>query len=402
MRARPFSPLTFSATTAVVLCGLLATPALAQDDTTVANVSTDLTAVAVEGAAAAAAQAAYDDALLSLGAATAARTAAEAELADLAAREAGLTASIAGETDVRKAAAEALVLARSQMQAAAVSAYVVSTDHNEVTEVFDIDSTVEVGVVGTYSDTVREDRYRATEAAAAEVARSSRAIDNDQRERVRVRARTVEVTTARDRAAADEATLTVELAGRAVERDRARATSRVRGADFSLVALDAYWRAAQGEAADCGIEWWALAGISRVEGRHGTYGGARLLASGDLSRPIIGIPLTGTGGTAYIGDSDDGALDGDATYDRAVGPMQFIPETWSRFARDGDGDGDSDPQNLYDAAASAAAYLCQGRRLDTEEGLRAGFFSYNHSESYVDTVLEHAYDYRELRIPDPT
>ena len=33
-------------------------------------------------------------------------------------------------------------------------------------------------------------------------------------------------------------------AARAAERERARATSRVRGADFSLVALDAYWRAA--------------------------------------------------------------------------------------------------------------------------------------------------------------
>jgi membrane-bound lytic murein transglycosylase B len=71
-----------------------------------------------------------------------------------------------------------------------------------------------------------------------------------------------------------------------------------------------------------------------------------------------------------------------------------------RWRVDGDGDGDRDPQNLYDAAAAAAAYLCHGRRLDDEAGIRAGYFSYNHSEAYVEAVLAHAYRYRGLRIPD--
>jgi membrane-bound lytic murein transglycosylase B len=81
--------------------------------------------------------------------------------------------------------------------------------------------------------------------------------------------------------------------------------------------------------------------------------------------------------------------------------MQFIPSTWRRFARDGNGDGERDPQNLYDATAAAAAYLCHGRRVDTEAGLRAGYFSYNHSLAYVDAVLGHAYGYRDFRIPAP-
>jgi membrane-bound lytic murein transglycosylase B len=79
--------------------------------------------------------------------------------------------------------------------------------------------------------------------------------------------------------------------------------------------------------------------------------------------------------------------------------MQFIPTTWARWATDGDGDGDADPHNLYDAAASAAAYLCRGRDLSVEEGLRQAYFSYNHSQSYVETVLAHAYAYRELVLP---
>jgi hypothetical protein len=365
----------------------------------VAIVAPELAVVEVLGPAAAQAQAAYDDTFGRLQAAITARTTAEAELAGLAQRDTALTATIATETLARKAAAEALVVAREQMQQAAVSSYVVSTDQDDVSRVFDADSTVAIGRVQTYSDSVREDRFRLASDAADEVDRASDALDDARDERLAVRSRVAEVTAARDTAAAQEASLTQDLAARAVDRDRARATSTVRGSDFSLVALDAYWRAARTQP-ECGLEWWALAGISRVEGRHGTYGGAEPLADGDLTRPIIGIPLTGAGGTAAVGDSDGGALDGDPTVDRAVGPMQFIPQTWQRFSRDGDGDGDTDPQNLYDATAAAAAYLCFGRRVDTEAGLRAGYFSYNHSEAYVSAVLAHAYHYRELRVPD--
>jgi membrane-bound lytic murein transglycosylase B len=366
----------------------------------VAFVSPELAAVPVLGAESTRAEAAYLDAVARLEAATAARVAAETELASLATSERTLTETIATETDTRKLAAADLVVARELMQEAAVSSYVVSTDQDEVTRVFDADSTVDIGRVQTYSDTVREDRFADAQEAARAVDRASRALDRAQLDRIEVRERTVEVTAAREQAAADEAARSVEAAEAAKERDRARATSQVRGVDFSLVALDAYHRAAAGQE-ECGIEWWAIAGISRVEGHHGTYGGAELLADGDLSEPIIGIPLTGGGGTAHVADSDGGTLDGDPAYDRAVGPMQFIPQTWQRWKRDGDGDEDTDPQNLYDATAAAAAYLCHGRRLDSEEGLRAGYFSYNHSLAYVDAVLGHAYRYRELRIPDP-
>jgi len=400
VRPRTPTSLALALTGTALALGLVAPPATAQEpDSSVAAISPELAAVAVTGSAASAAQAAYDDTLARLNATIAARAAAEAELAALATREAELTAAIAAETTARKRAATDLVVARHQMQDAAISSYVVSTDQDEVTRVFDLDSTVAIGTVQTYSDSVREDRFRMAEDAGDEVDRASRALDGARLDRLDVRQRTVEITAARDQAAADEIVLTDELAARLVERDRARATSQVRGVDFSLVALDAYWRAAQSQP-DCGIEWWALAGISRVEGRHGTYGGAQLLANGDLTRPIIGIPLAGVG-TAFIADSDGGALDGDTVYDRAVGPMQFIPQTWRRFSHDGDGDGDEDPQNLYDATAAAAAYLCHGRRLDSEPGLRAGYFSYNHSEAYVEAVLAHAYRYRELRIPQP-
>ena len=33
-----------------------------------------------------------------------------------------------------------------------------------------------------------------------------------------------------------------------------------------------------------------------------------------------------------------------------MGPLQFLPSTWDRWAADGDGDGVADPQDLDDAA----------------------------------------------------
>lgn len=197
------------------------------------------------------------------------------------------------------------------------------------------------------------------------------------------------------------------VAQRRVAYERARATAQVAGVDFSLVALDAYHRAARTMASEdpgCGVQWWAVAGISKVEGRHGTYGGADLLENGDTSRRIIGIPLNGENETAVILDSDGGVLDGDPVYDRAVGPMQFIPQTWARFAADGNGDGTASPFNLYDATLAAARYLCRASSgLAGDDGLRRAYFAYNHSEAYVDTVLGWARRYeRAVALPGPT
>jgi membrane-bound lytic murein transglycosylase B len=173
----------------------------------------------------------------------------------------------------------------------------------------------------------------------------------------------------------------------------ARVLAMVDGIDFPMVALDAYWKAAH--AAPCPIEWWALAGITKVESGHGTYRGASLDPRGVASPAIVGIPLNGTNGTAVIRDTDGGALDFDTVYDRAVGPMQFIPSTWARWAADGNGDGVSSPHDLYDVALGAARYLCAAAPdLTVDDGLRRGYFSYNHSQAYVNKVLGFAHDYR--------
>jgi hypothetical protein len=91
---------------------------------------------------------------------------------------------------------------------------------------------------------------------------------------------------------------------------------------------------------------------------------------------------------AYIGDSDDGQWDGDTSYDRAMGPMQFIPTTWRSYAIDADGNGTTDPFNINDAALAAANYLCvAGGNLRTDAGQRRAVLAYNHSDEYVAQVL---------------
>jgi membrane-bound lytic murein transglycosylase B len=141
---------------------------------------------------------------------------------------------------------------------------------------------------------------------------------------------------------------------------------------------------------DCRLPWPVLAGIGRIESNHGLFGGpaTRFSTGGTVSPRITGPPLDGDG-VARIPDSDGGRWDGDATWDRAVGPMQFIPTTWASLGRDGNGDRVADPNNLFDAAVSAAGYLCLSGDGDLGDParLRQAIYSYNHSWPYVDAVL---------------
>ena len=221
-------------------------------------------------------------------------------------------------------------------------------------------------------------------------------------DRADVGRRTADTEATRDGAVADGERAASDLARFAGQVADARLEAQVVGLDLTFVVLDAYVKAAATlafEKPSCGLRWTALAGIGRTESGHGTYGGAVVQPNGDLSRPIIGIPLDGENGTAVIGDSDGGALDSDPDYDRAIGPMQFIPTSWHTLGRDGNGDGVADPQNMYDAALAAAGLLCRGRALDTDDGMRSAFLGYNNSQSYASLVLDRTHGYDLFVIP---
>lgn len=146
---------------------------------------------------------------------------------------------------------------------------------------------------------------------------------------------------------------------------------------------------------ECGIGWNTLAGIGQVESIHGAYGDAQIDDDGNVEPPIIGVALDGSEGVMEIPDTDDGELDGDDEWDRAVGPMQFIPQTWQRYAADGNLDGEADVHNIDDAALSAAIYLCDaGGDLTTDHGWNDAVTAYNQSVEYANDVAGHAEDYR--------
>ncbi|MBT2427411.1 lytic transglycosylase domain-containing protein [Streptomyces sp. ISL-112] len=143
----------------------------------------------------------------------------------------------------------------------------------------------------------------------------------------------------------------------------------------------------------CRLPWQLLAAIGKVES--GQAAGGRVDARGTTLTPILGPALDGVG-FALIRDTDNGVHDGDRTYDRAVGPMQFIPSTWANWAMDGNGDGRKDPDNIYDAALAAGHYLCAGGRdLGVRAELDRAILSYNRSDVYLRTVLSWLEFYRK-------
>ncbi|HZD00014.1 MAG TPA: lytic transglycosylase domain-containing protein [Actinomycetes bacterium] len=169
-----------------------------------------------------------------------------------------------------------------------------------------------------------------------------------------------------------------------------------------VLALRAY-RTAESWAAGfdptCMLPWSVLAGIGRIESNHGRHFGemARFSPEGDVTPTILGPVLNGAAGTAAIRDSDSGRWDGDPVWDRAVGPMQFIPSTWRSLGRDGNGDGVANPSNLFDAAVSAAGYLCLNSNgpITDDANLRNAIFAYNHSWEYVSAVITWANFYQQ-------
>jgi murein DD-endopeptidase MepM/ murein hydrolase activator NlpD len=119
--------------------------------------------------------------------------------------------------------------------------------------------------------------------------------------------------------------------------------SRRESAGLPFTSLHGLWRRA---GTSYGIPWEVLAAINKIESNFGRN----------------------------MGPSSAGA----------IGWMQFMPSTWTRWGTDASGDGIADPWNAEDAVFSAARYLAAaGGRTD----LQRGIFAYNHAQWYVDDVL---------------
>jgi hypothetical protein len=98
-----------------------------------------------------------------------------------------------------------------------------------------------------------------------------------------------------------------------------------------------------------GLSWTILAAIGQVESDHGRN----------------------------VGPSSAGAL----------GPMQFLPTTWSQWGLDADGDHKANIMDPYDAVYSAARYLCWFGAGRGGADLKRAIFAYNHADWYVTDVI---------------
>lgn len=165
------------------------------------------------------------------------------------------------------------------------------------------------------------------------------------------------------------------------------------------VALNAYRNAERmmaSAAPNCGMSWNLLAGIGRIESMHASGGATDV--NGTAVKPILGPALDGTlpGNEIIVQSRNNDRI----TYARAMGPMQFLPGTWSRYASDGNGDGRAEVQNLFDATLAAARYLCSGGlSMRDQTQVMTAILRYNNSVAYARNVLGWAAAYATGVVP---
>lgn len=337
----------------------------------------------------------------------------QAQIGDLALAQARLTAEFNEATRRRDKTQNRLALIQAGLKQVAIENYMRGGMATTAVSDIDLDMLTEMRKNRVVLETVNSNHIADARATAELLERSDSTLASTRAELENLQKRHADTTSARDQALADGKTAREDVARYAGEFSKARLEAQViglgtgEGAEwgigFQLVALDAYMRASakvNEERPGCNLRWQVIAGFARVESAHGTYLGRHVGADGQVSEDVIGIALDGNNKTAVIRDTDGGAIDGDTAYDRAVGPLAFIPAAWRQYGRDGNGDDKADPQNIYDGALATANLICShGFALDNEEGLRRAAFSYNRSTVYVDMVVGFVERYDKFAIP---
>ena len=366
------------------------------------RLSRELSAVPVESANYDASRAAYAAAWRRQIEAEQRKAAAQASLADLGAADQRLTTELNDATRRHDKSAFRLTVLRQGARQLAVAAYMRGGSTGSISIGLDPAQATAEQASRVLVESLSTTQLSDISVHAAIVEQTQAVIDADTAALADVHLRQADQAAQRDQAEADRvaAVALVDRARSSVADDRM--TAQVTGTDLSLVALDAYWRAALVTAfvnPDCRLKWTALAGIGRVESLHGTYGGGPLDGNGETITPIIGIALDGSRNTAVIHDTDGGAIDTDPVFDRAVGPMAFLPTSWRAYGRDGNNDGVNDVQNIYDAVLASSVLLCRAAPLDNDANLRSAYYSYNRSDVYVNMVLGFTHGYDAFVIP---
>lgn len=142
-----------------------------------------------------------------------------------------------------------------------------------------------------------------------------------------------------------------------------------------------------GSGSSCRVSGELIGAVASAASDHGLLEGFQYNASGTLIPSLYGESGDGSrANLATLIDTDFGAIDDDDVWDRPVGPFQLLPVSWRLYGGDANRDGVEDPQNLWDASAAAAEFLCAmgaGPDGDDVRALRA----YTGSERLSQRVL---------------
>jgi len=91
-----------------------------------------------------------------------------------------------------------------------------------------------------------------------------------------------------------------------------------------------------------------------------------------------------------IHDVESGRDDqGNVSSAGAIGPMQFLPDTWAAYGVDANRDGVADPTDITDALMGATHLLC-ANGVTAKATHESAIWNYNHSWNYVRAVLVRA------------
>lgn len=139
-----------------------------------------------------------------------------------------------------------------------------------------------------------------------------------------------------------------------------------------------------------GLPWQIVAAIGWVESRHGQ--GRVDPITGNTNPPIVGPALDGSDGNeALPATADSTAWTGDPVWQHAIGPMQFLAATFIAWGVTDSADATPDPNNAFDAIATAGRYLCDGQTAVGDVG--AAILRYNNSPTYQADVINKAIAY---------
>ena len=148
---------------------------------------------------------------------------------------------------------------------------------------------------------------------------------------------------------------------------------------------------------ECGIPWWALAGIGRTESHHGI---GRRRRGASRRQPHQADPRH----PARRLGRDRGDRRRGRHADRAQGPMQFITSTWERGASTATATPSSRSRTSTTPPRRPPRTCAPAGPMRTDDDLRRGYFSYNHSRPYVDAVLDAgptSYELPPIELPTP-